>query len=86
MSYTVKINSLENELAKKLLLYLISLSKSKEYDFLQITEDKDVNTEKTVEEIKKENSENLNYFLQHQDQYPNWDEIKLRFDKDGIFY
>lgn len=78
MSYTIIIKKTESDLAKNLLRYLKSLTDTKEYDFLQIIEeDEDVLSEKQKKELDKR----YNHFLQHHDNYPDWEDVKHKYVK-----
>ncbi len=78
MTYTIKINKTESRLAQNLLQYLKSLTKTKEYDFLQITEDDD-NT--ATKEQKEELDNRYEHFLQNHEEYPAWEDVKHKYVK-----
>ncbi len=62
MSYTIKINKTDSDLAKNLLWYLKSLSETEEYDFMQIIEeDEDIFSD----ELKQELDNRYEHFLNH---------------------
>ncbi len=78
MSYTIIIKQTESDLAKNLLRYLKSLTDTKEYDFLQIIEkDEDALSEKQKKELDKRH----NHFLEHHDNYPDWEDVKHKYVK-----
>lgn len=79
MSYTIRINDLNSELAKQLVWYLKSLSSTKEYDFLQIIEDKESST--LTAEQKQELDKRYEHFLQHHEEYPDWEDVKSKYIK-----
>jgi len=78
MTYTIKITETKSDLAKKLLFYLKSLSDTKEYDFLQITQDE---IEDSENQFVKELDTRYEHFLKHYTEYSNWDDIKHKFIK-----
>ncbi len=78
MTYTIKINKTDSNLAKNLLWYLKSLTETKEYDFLQIIEeDEDVLSEEHKQELDKR----YEHFLKHHENYQDWDTVKHKYVK-----
>jgi hypothetical protein len=78
MTYTIKIDATESELARNLLRYLKSLTQTKEYEFLQVIED-DENP--FSEDQKTELDLRYEHFLQHQHEYPDWEDVKEKYVK-----
>ena len=78
MTYTIKINQTESDLAKKLIWYLQSLTQTKEYDFLQIIEDLD----SSMPNEQKELDIRYEHFLLHKDEYSDWADVKHKFDRN----
>jgi hypothetical protein len=76
MAFTIRIEKTENKLAKNLLTYLQSLTQTKEYDFLQIIEEEECILS---EEQKNEFDLRYSHFLQHHDEYPDWEDVKHKF-------
>jgi len=76
MAFTIRIEKIENKLAKNLLVYLKSLAQTKEYDFLQIIEDEEG---MLSEDQKKELDLRYEHFLQHHHEYPDWEDVKHKF-------
>jgi len=76
MAFTIRIEKTENKLAKNLLVYLKSLTQTKEYDFLQIIEDEE---DMLSEDQKKELDLRYEHFLQHHHKYPDWEDVKHKF-------
>ena len=78
MAYTIKINKTDSHLAKNLLWYLKSLSETKEYDFMQIIEeDEDI----LSDELKQELDNRYEHFLNHHEEYPEWETVKHKYLK-----
>ncbi|MDF1548048.1 MAG: addiction module protein [Bacteroidales bacterium] len=78
MGYSIQIKDTESELAKKLLDYLRSLAKTKEYDFLKITDEDEL---ALSEEQKDELDQRYEHFLKHHEKYSDWDEVKHKYLK-----
>ena len=78
MTYAIKINKTDSNLAKNLLWYLKSLTETKEYDFLQIIEeDGDV----LSDELKQELDNRYEHFLNHHEEYQDWETVKHKYVK-----
>ncbi|PID88829.1 MAG: hypothetical protein CSA15_00050 [Candidatus Delongbacteria bacterium] len=78
MSYTIRINNTNSNLAKNLLWYLKSLTETSEYDFLQIIEeDEDI----LSDEQKKELDNRYKHFLNHYEEYQDWETVKNQYIK-----
>jgi hypothetical protein len=78
MTYTIKITDNQTELAKSLLFYLKSLTKSPEYSFLEIEQDKE---NELSDEIKEELDFRLEHFEKNKHNFNNWDDIKYKYLK-----
>jgi len=76
MTYTIRIQATKSQLAKDLLWYLKNLSKTKEYDFLQIIEEDD---SVLTDEQKNELDLRYEHFLQNYQDYPDWEDVKQKF-------
>ncbi len=76
MTYTIKIHQTDSDLAKRLLLYLKSLSQTKEYEFLEIEEEE---TGEMSHEMANELDIRYEHFLKHHEEYPDWEEVKHKF-------
>ncbi len=78
MSYTIKINKTDSSLAKNLIWYLKSLTETSEYDFMQIIEeDEDI----LSDELKKELDSRYEHFLNHHEEYKDWEAVKHQYIK-----
>ncbi len=75
MTYTIRIQATKSQLAKDLLWYLKNLSKTKEYDFLQIIEEDD---SVLSEEQKNELDLRYEHFLHNYQDYPDWEDVKQK--------
>jgi hypothetical protein len=77
MTYTIKIHQTESDLAKRLLWYLKSLAQTNEYGFLEIVEDdSDILSKDLTDELDRR----FEHFLEHHDEYPEWEEVKKKFE------
>lgn len=76
MSWTIKINETESELAKRLFWYLKSLAQTKEYDFLQIEE---VEEGLITEEMQNALDKRYEHFTLHHQDYPEWEDVKQKY-------
>ncbi|MCK5538536.1 MAG: hypothetical protein KAI79_17050 [Bacteroidales bacterium] len=79
MSYTIKIERLDSDLAKNLYWYLKNLTKSKEYDFLQIIEESEDAT--LTEEQKIELDFRYQHFMKNKEDFEDWDDLKQKYMK-----
>ncbi|MCF8370847.1 MAG: addiction module protein [Bacteroidales bacterium] len=76
MGVTIKISDTNSYLAKNLLWYLKSLTEAKEYGFLEIIEESDLElTDAQVEELDKR----YDHFLKNKDDYPDWEQVKQKY-------
>jgi hypothetical protein len=76
MTYTIKITDDKTSQAQNLLKFLKSLSK--DYPFLQISEDKDI---ELTEEMIAELDTRYDHFVKNAAEYKNWEEIKQKYVK-----
>ncbi len=78
MSYTIKINKTDSNLAKNLLRYLKSLTETSEYDFMQIIEEED---DILSDELHNELDNRYEHFLNHHEEYQDWESVKNKYVK-----
>lgn len=75
MSFTIRINQTESDLAKRLVWYLKSLAQTKEYNFLVIEEEDVILTP----EMQQELDFRFEHFLQHHEEYSDWEDVKHKY-------
>jgi hypothetical protein len=75
MTYTIKIKD-DSSQAQSLLRFLKSLSK--DYPFIQITEE---NEPELNDEIVAELDSRYEHFIKHSHEYKNWEEVKQKYSK-----
>jgi len=74
MSYTIKISDTESKLAENLVSYLKSLSETSEYQFIQVTDDSEVD-----QVFRNELDNRYKHFLDHREEFLDWDAVKLKY-------